>query len=729
MSHNIYYHLNKTTGNHGPKAKKSQVVLAEFVHVDIDPEEGQELESEQKRIADIVAKGIPGVPTPTFTVFSGGGYNLIWRLKEPVQIDGKPEIYEDFELYNKKLIELYKGDIACFNVDRILRVPGTINWPDERKLKRGRVPTETKLVLEKALDYPLSVFDKSTATTNVSNDNKAEQEVILSKEVPLIQESDFLPNFSASLKSLILTGRDPANPQKYKSRSEALFAVCRMLLNAEVSDDYVYGVITNPAFAISESVLDKKGGYKKYAIRQITRAKKDVDTPDLYEMNSEYFVLLNEKGQRRIGYFVYDSSVGCEYIKLQKQDDFIKSFMNKPPKVVYKNGEPCYVNMGQWWLTQRDCRVYEEIRFRPDIEGDFEEFTPSNGTSRRYLNKWLGFTVSPKKGDWTYFREFLRDVICSGNEENYNWLIKWMAHLVQKPGQITGAAVVLQGDKGTGKGTFANTIRSLFGEHAVEANSGDQVFGYFNGHLHNKVLVFMDVAIFAADPKVDSKLKTYITEENVAIRALYAEQKNPKNYLNFIIASNDQWVVPAHGDERRYFAVKVSNIHKKDHAYFGKIHKQMQEQEGLAAMLYDLLQIDITDFMPQKDMPKTEELTKQRVNSMSLTEHWLWNRLRDGVLTLKQDKWEDAVDINELYDNFLDATRGEYERPIAKMKLLPEIVRLIDQDITTEREGGMLMITFPPLDACRKGFDRVYGETEKWPEPLKIVGDKKSELF
>ena len=49
------------------------------------------------------------------------------------------------------------------------------------------------------------------------------------------------------------------------------------------------------------------------------------------------------------------------------------------------------------------------------------------------LNLWRGFGVEPKQGDWSLMRNHIRDVICSGNEEHFQYTIRWMAYGVQHP--------------------------------------------------------------------------------------------------------------------------------------------------------------------------------------------------------------------------------------------------------------------------------------------------------
>ena len=79
-----------------------------------------------------------------------------------------------------------------------------------------------------------------------------------------------------------------------------------------------------------------------------------------------------------------------------------------------------------------------------------------------YLNLWQGFAVKPHKGDWTLFDDHLFYVICGENQRYYDWLMDWLAHLVQKPYEKPGSAVVLKSEvKGTGKSMVVEFLRRI----------------------------------------------------------------------------------------------------------------------------------------------------------------------------------------------------------------------------------------------------------------------------
>ncbi len=159
---NLYFHVNSTLRDLTKKAKKTDIASVHWLHVDIDPRVGESLDDERERVLALLKDKLPkGVPAPTVIIFSGGGYQGFWKLAEPIVIDGDLAKAEEAECYTRKL-ELLFGADNCHNVDRIMRLPGTVNLPDARKLKKGRVPTLAKLVsFEEDRVYPLGEFTKA----------------------------------------------------------------------------------------------------------------------------------------------------------------------------------------------------------------------------------------------------------------------------------------------------------------------------------------------------------------------------------------------------------------------------------------------------------------------------------------------------------------------------------------------------------------------------------------
>ena len=48
-----------------------------------------------------------------------------------------------------------------------------------------------------------------------------------------------------------------------------------------------------------------------------------------------------------------------------------------------------------------------------------------------------------------------------------------------------------------------------------------------------------------------------------------------KNHIRLMVASNNDWVIPAGPEERRFCVLDVSDRHTQDHEYFKPLFDQM----------------------------------------------------------------------------------------------------------------------------------------------------------
>lgn len=118
----LYYSVNEVRADfRGVKATKADIVAAHYAHVDIDDLGGLER---------LQAYKLP----PSLVVFSGGGYQAFWKLAQPTAD------LDRVERINRQLAADLGGD-NCHNIDRIMRLPGTINLPNAKKRNAGRAPT------------------------------------------------------------------------------------------------------------------------------------------------------------------------------------------------------------------------------------------------------------------------------------------------------------------------------------------------------------------------------------------------------------------------------------------------------------------------------------------------------------------------------------------------------------------------------------------------------------
>lgn len=237
-------------------------------------------------------------------------------------------------------------------------------------------------------------------------------------------------------------------------------------------------------------------------------------------------------------------------------------------------------------------------------------FDPSGREREGYLNLWKGWAVAAAPGDWSLIRRHIHEVLASGNEEHGDYIIRWIAWMLQHPDKPAEVALVLRGEKGVGKGVIGRALGKIAGQHGIHLSSTVLMTGRFNAHMRDCVFLFADEALWAGDKEGEGQLKRMTTEDTLVIEGKGRDAVITPNRLHIMMASNEDWVIPASADERRFAMFDVSPARRQDHAYFDALTAQI-EGGGLAAMLHDLLAMDLGHWHPRLDIPKTEAMRVQ----------------------------------------------------------------------------------------------------------------------
>jgi hypothetical protein len=142
-------------------------------------------------------------------------------------------------------------------------------------------------------------------------------------------------------------------------------------------------------------------------------------------------------------------------------------------------------------------------------------------------------------------------------------------------------------------------LQRIFGAHAFQVTSGEEVIGKFNGHLQDCVLFIADEAYWGDDKRCVGRLQGMITEPYLPIERKGFDLILVPNYLHVVMLAEPGWVIPAGRYERRYAALSVSDRRREDREYFRALHRQIKEG-GAEAMMWDLQRMDLGDWHPRE---------------------------------------------------------------------------------------------------------------------------------
>ena len=374
------------------------------------------------------------------------------------------------------------------------------------------------------------------------------------------------------------------------------------------------------------------------------------------------------------------------------------------------------------WDKWRGRRELEGIGFFPGSEKH------KSKVPRGYLNMWTGLAIEPKKGDWSLFRAHLLEKVCGGDKKNFDFLMDWLAHVVQRPQEKPGSAIVLKStQKGSGKSMLLKFLRAIFGRHLYSAAKIDQLTGRFNGHLEETLIFGVEEGFWAGSPAASSALKDLITGDHIAIERKGLDSRSVLNFTRFIFLSNESWVVPAGTDERRYFVLEFENDRAKDRDYFDPIFEQMDERGGIAALLHELMHREIKSNL--RNPPTTAGLLKQREHTLDGIDRFLSELAREGeIVSQSSDRVEQLKlggtvkliaksIVYEVAVRFTDRYEGRALQTILGVRLAGVGVSSKDAG----RGEARKVFVFPPLADFRAAVSKVLG-LPITPDPVDATG-------
>jgi Mesyanzhinovviridae DNA primase len=429
----------------------------------------------------------------------------------------------------------------------------------------------------------------------------------------------------------------------------------------------------------------------------------DDDEKDLAEMNA-VFAVVKVAGKTRVAEL--EESVtypGCRVPVFSTIADFCAFHAKRKKLIPTADGKGVReVGLGKWWIDHPDRRQYDGIVYAP------------HGAKNGRLNLWTGYGCKPRAGNCSLYLAHLHHNICGGNEEYSDYLLNWMADGVQHPDKAGEVAIVMRGAEGVGKGVAAKQFGCLFGAHFRHVTQAKHLVGHFNAHLQQCSVLFADEAFFAGDRTHEGILKALITEETLLIEPKGIDTFAARNSLHLILSSNNDWVIPAGADARRFFVLDVASAHMRDFDYFAAIAAEM-DNGGREALLDSLMQRDLSKFNV-RSVPLTSALASQKAYSRRGIDRLVEILAHDGILPCA-DASDPSITITTGED------KGEGFYPAAR-KLAPDLKHLSSQIIAVSlrkdwgcsrwKSGYQRGIKFPTLTELRERFDKRHGKQE-WP--------------
>ncbi len=260
------------------------------------------------------------------------------------------------------------------------------------------------------------------------------------------------------------------------------------------------------------------------------------------------------------------------------------------------------------------------------------------------------FSLESAEGDAGPIRWFLKYIICDGNEETYKWLFLYLAHMVQRPWERPGTALVMYGDGRTGKGTFGEIIRRLTHPYNTTLIDPNHVVGTFAGPaLATSLAVISEEAVFGKSAEVADRLKGMITLEKQRVEAKGVQSIVVTVYYRMIFDSNHDVPVRIEGNnsEMRFLVLKVSKAKMGDKEYFKELYDHIAG-EAMQAFLKELEEYDPASAGFEWDdvrlAPETVHRKQMWADGLRDSDKQFLAMLEDGVF-----EWKEGVETFRIF--------------------------------------------------------------------------------
>jgi hypothetical protein len=376
-------------------------------------------------------------------------------------------------------------------------------------------------------------------------------------------------------------------------------------------------------------------------------------------------------------------------------------------------------------------QVIADFWVSPDtVEFNATAFTP-RVMPDSVLNFWVGPNAVAKPGNWRVLRDFIRDIICAGDENIFGYMSCFIAHMLQKPEDKPGVMIVLLGGQGTGKGMFFNLLRSIWPSTTLLISDMEQVTGRFNDCLERNFIVCLDEAMFAGNRKAMDRLKSTVSESYVQIEQKFQPARSIESVHRFFASSNHDHFGHIERDDRRSVILRVSESRQQDTHYFAQISNALHDPDIIAAMVYYFQRKKLSGFDVRKK-PQTDEHLTQKLKSLQGFERFWFEVLLAGNLTGTDKQvgysgdWigPTFVSTNTLIENYMDHNKQAQKHQTVQSTDVSTVVRRLcpsakpDRQTTTrfghtspsQRRGLQL----PDIATARREFESAMGGSVPW---------------
>tara|TARA_R100000353_G_scaffold153266_1_gene111854 strand:+ start:3475 stop:5835 length:2361 start_codon:yes stop_codon:yes gene_type:complete len=403
----------------------------------------------------------------------------------------------------------------------------------------------------------------------------------------------------------------------------------------------------------------------KFIIKPFKNAvnNKDLITLDSDEFEKELFNLSTDYNYKKVYFEKYFAKIlnPTMFVERKKKDfviykknDFGIAFSHlfyyepkkeKPEVLIRKSFIPT-------WICDEDMKIYNNV-----------DYYPTNSMCpEKTFNLWNEFPILSIRLDETADTSLIHNhikTLLKNDEKDYEWFLNWLAHIVKFPHKKTGVCVVFY-DKnfGTGKSMLAEQIlQKIIGINKMIITSKiEKVFGKF-ANSQGKLLCVLNEASGKDTFELNDIIKEAITGSNVEMEKKGIDAIQIKDYLNYIITTNNLNCIKLEDGDRRFMVFATSDKLKGDVEYFDKLDLVFNDEIIMRKFYEELINRDLSKFNASRDRQENKimEIMKEHNKDIILEFINYWKQeVKNGNEETIIKKEMKAIDIYKQFKIFYE---------------------------------------------------------------------------
>jgi hypothetical protein len=299
-----------------------------------------------------------------------------------------------------------------------------------------------------------------------------------------------------------------------------------------------------------------------------------------------------------------------------------------------------YTSFFPIWRKDSTRRVCDTMTFKPSTDPRVFSI-PINFAYTRDL---YGPKIAPENLPFTPLELFLEliDINTTGDTILKEYMLNYFAHMLQKPTELPGVALVISGSKGTGKDTLGDFLQEWVVGRSLSTNyvTNTQFFDKHDTGKLNKFLIKLEETSKKDCFENASQLKASITAHQITCNPKGIKEITADNFARYIFTTNKANPVDMSDKERRFVLFRCSYKKQNNFEFWTHVRNILFTPYGGREVAYYLLQRDISQFeirtLPVNNY-QASIIQSEKSSEETFLEAW------EGVRTSASDMYKEYI--------------------------------------------------------------------------------------